>query len=65
LHSGAAASRENVIGNITHRTAGRAGGVDVLTSPVLRQFLVQFLKSIDRDTRPFLNVVPPADVCGP
>jgi hypothetical protein len=31
----------------------------------LRRFLVQFLKSIDRDTPPILNVNPPVDACGP
>ena len=52
--------------NVEHRTAGRADHLDVLTSPLLRRFLVQFLRSIDRDTPPILNVSPPpATVCGP
>jgi YVTN family beta-propeller protein len=65
LHSGAAASLDDVLKNVTHRTAGRADGVDFLGSPLLRRFLVQFLKSIDRGTQPILNVDPPAGVCGP
>ena len=65
LHSGAAASLDDVVGNVTHRTAGRADHADILTSPLLRRFLVQFLKSIDRDTPPILNVTPPAEGCGP
>ena len=66
LHSGAAASLEEVLKNVTHRTAGRADGEDFLTSPALQRFLVQFLKSIDRDTRPIESVSPPpAGVCGP
>jgi len=65
LHSGAAASLDDVLKNVTHRTAGRADGVDFLGSPLLRRFLVQFLKSIDRGTQPILNVNPPAGVCGP
>jgi YVTN family beta-propeller protein len=64
LHSGAAASLDDVLGNMTHRTAGRADHADLLGSPLLRRFLVQFLKSIDRDTQPILNVNPPTDVCG-
>jgi len=65
LHSGSAASLDDVLKNVTHRTAGRADQVDFLGSPLLRRFLVQFLKSIDRDTQPILNVTPPAGVCGP
>jgi YVTN family beta-propeller protein len=64
LHSGAAASLDDVVGNVTHRTAGRADHADLLGSPLLRRFLVQFLKSIDRDSQPILNVNPPTDVCG-
>ena len=65
LHSGAAASLDDVVANRMHRTAGRADHVDILNSPLLRRFLVQFLKSIDRDTAPILNVNPPVDACGP
>jgi YVTN family beta-propeller protein len=65
LHGGAAASLDDVVGNVTHRTAGRSDHLDVLNVPLFRRLLVQFLKSIDRDTPPFLNVAPPADVCGP
>jgi YVTN family beta-propeller protein len=65
LHSGAAATLDDVLGNVTHRTAGRADHADFLSVPAFRRFLVQFLKSIDRDTPPILNVSPPMDACGP
>ena len=65
LHSGAAASLDDVLANVTHRTAGRADRADFLGVPAFRRFLVQFLRSIDRDTRPVLDVNPPLDVCGP
>jgi mono/diheme cytochrome c family protein len=65
LHSGAAATLDDVLRNVTHRTAGRADHADLLTIPIFRRFLVQFLKSIDRDTPPFTSPVPPVDVCGP
>ena len=65
LHSGAAASLDEVLGNVTHRTAGRADHRDILDVPLFRRFLVQFLKSIDRDTPPILDVNPPVDACGP
>src|SRR5262245_31467140 len=65
LHSGAAASLDDVLRNATHRTAGRADHLDILGIPLFRQFVVQFLKSIDRDTPPILNVTPPVEVCGP
>jgi YVTN family beta-propeller protein len=65
LHSGAAASLDDVLANVTHRTAGRADHVDLLGSPLARLFVVQFLKSIDRDTPPILTGTRPADACGP
>jgi hypothetical protein len=65
LHSGAAATLDDVLGNVTHRTAGRADHGDFLGVPAFRRFLVQVLKSIDRDTPPILNVSPPMDACGP
>jgi mono/diheme cytochrome c family protein len=65
LHSGAAASLDDVLLNVTHRTAGRADHLDILNVPLFRRFLVQFLRSIDRDTPPILNVNPPIDACGP
>ncbi|HEX2457468.1 MAG TPA: beta-propeller fold lactonase family protein [Vicinamibacterales bacterium] len=65
LHSGAAASLDDVLGNVTHRTAGRADHLDFLGVPLFRRLLVQFLSSIDRDTPPILNVTPPLDACGP
>jgi len=64
LHSGAAASLDDVLRNVTHRTAGRADHVDLLGSALTRRFLVQFLRSIDRNTEPILNVTPPANTCG-
>jgi YVTN family beta-propeller protein len=65
LHSGAAPTLDAVLENVTHRSIGRADGQDTLTDPQDRQTLVAFLKSIDRDTEPFLNVTPPVDACGP
>jgi YVTN family beta-propeller protein len=65
LHSGAAATLDAVLENVTHRRVGRADGLDTLTDSQDRQALVQFLKSIDRDTEPFLNVNPPLAACGP
>jgi YVTN family beta-propeller protein len=65
LHSGAAASLDDVVANVTHRTAGRPDHLDLLDVPLFRRLLVQFVKSIDRDTPPILNVSPPVDACGP
>ena len=65
LHSGAAASLDDVLANVTHRTAGRADHQDFLDVPLFRRLLTQFVKSIDRDTEPLLNVTPPLDACGP
>jgi hypothetical protein len=46
--------------NVIHRTAG-TGGVDVLSNPAERAQLVQFLLSIDPQTRPFAQTpLPPA-----
>jgi YVTN family beta-propeller protein len=52
LHNGSAASLDQVLQNVNHRTAG-TGGVDVLSSAADRARLVKFLLSIDRRTRPF------------
>jgi mono/diheme cytochrome c family protein len=65
LHSGAAATLDDVLANVTHRTAGRADHQDLLGVPLFRRLLVQFLTSIDRSTEPFTNVSPPLDACGP
>src|SRR5262245_17234344 len=64
LHSGAAPTLAAVLENVTHRTAGRADHLDVLADAQDRQAVVRFLKSIDRDTTPFLNITPPAGACG-
>jgi YVTN family beta-propeller protein len=64
LHSGAAPTLEDVLNNVTHRTAGRPDHADILSVPLFRRLVVQFLRSIDRNTDPFLNVTPPVDVCG-
>jgi hypothetical protein len=64
FHSGAAPTLDAVLENVAHRSAG-SGGVDTLTDANDRKAVVCFLKSIDRDTDPFLNVSPPANVCGP
>ena len=65
LHGGAAASLDDVLKNVTHRTAGRPDQLDVLDVPLLRRLVAQFVKSIDRDTPPILSVNPPIDACGP
>jgi hypothetical protein len=64
LHSGAAATLGAVLENVTHRTAGRMDGLDVLTRAQDRRRLARFLASIDRDTKPFSTVTPPAAACG-
>ncbi len=64
LHSGAAPTFDAVLANETHRRAGRADKLDILQLEVLRGFVAQFLSSIDCGTVPFLNPVPPEDVCG-
>jgi YVTN family beta-propeller protein len=64
LHSGTAPTLDAVLENVTHRSAG-SGGVDMLASRADRREVVRFLKSIDRDTAPFLNVSPPTGICGP
>jgi len=53
-----------VLENVTHRSAG-SGGVDTLTNVNDRNAVVQFLKSIDRDTDAFPQGTPPAGICGP
>jgi hypothetical protein len=65
LHSGAAPTLRAVLDNVTHRTAGRADGLDTLTDARDRKLLANFLSSIDRDTKPFLDVTPPLNACGP
>jgi len=52
LHSGAAQTLDEVLNNVTHRSAG-TGGVDTLSNPTDRQAVVQFLKSIDETTPTF------------
>ena len=52
LHSGSGQTLEDVLENVTHRSAG-TGGVDTLSSPSDRQALVRFLKSIDAQTPVF------------
>ena len=52
LHSGSAPTLEEVLDNVTHRSAG-TGGVDTLTNAKDREDLVRFLKSIDAKTQPF------------
>ena len=65
FHSGAAPTLEAVLENKTHRRAGQPGGFDLLDIGLFRSLLVDFVESIDRDTVPFLNPVPPAGFCGP
>ncbi len=52
LHSGAALTLDEVLNNVTHRSAG-AAGVDTLSNSTDRQALVGFLESIDEQTPPF------------
>jgi YVTN family beta-propeller protein len=49
FHSGGAPTLDDVLANVTHRSAG-TGGVDTLTSAADRAKLVKFLKVIDAKT---------------
>ena len=51
LHNGSANSLDQVLANVTHRSAG-TGGVDTLASAADRAKLVRFLLSIDAATVP-------------
>ncbi|MGJ5819544.1 beta-propeller fold lactonase family protein [Paludibaculum fermentans] len=51
LHNGAAKSLDEVLNNVTHRSAGTSG-VDVLSSPADRSKIVDFLKTIDALSTP-------------
>ncbi len=51
LHNGAAKSLDEVLNNVTHRSAG-TGGVDTLSNAADRGKVVQFLQSIDAVTTP-------------
>ena len=51
LHNGAATSLDDVLNNVTHRSAG-TGGVDTLTNASDRAAIVRFLLSIDAATTP-------------
>jgi hypothetical protein len=51
FHGGAANSLDQVLTNVTHRSAG-TGGVDTLTNPADRAIVVKFLQSIDAATTP-------------
>ena len=50
-HNGAATSLDQVLNNVTHRSAGTAG-VDTLSNPTDRARIARFLQSIDRSTLP-------------
>lgn len=52
LHNGAAPTFENILENVTHRSAG-TNGTDTLADARDRAALVTFLKSIDSTTPPF------------
>ena len=52
LHDGSAQTLDEVLANVTHRSAG-TGGVDTLTSRDDRRDLIEFLKSIDAETPSF------------
>ncbi len=51
LHNGAALTFDQVLNNVTHRSAGTAG-VDILTNPADRAKIATFLRSIDSATAP-------------
>ena len=51
LHNGSALTLDQVMENVTHRSAG-SGGVDPLSSASDRRKLVKFLESIDASTDP-------------
>jgi YVTN family beta-propeller protein len=51
LHNGIATSLDQVMNNVTHRSAG-TGGVDTLSNPADRAKVVRFLLSIDAATVP-------------
>ena len=51
LHSGAALTFDEVLLNVTHRSAG-TGGVDTLTNASDRAKVATFLRSIDLATAP-------------
>lgn len=51
FHNGAASSLDQVMENVTHRSAG-TGGVDTLTNAADRSKLVKFMQSIDSATPP-------------
>jgi hypothetical protein len=51
FHNGSAVSLDEVLNNVTHRSAG-TGGVDILTSAADRASVVQFLLSIDATSAP-------------
>src|SRR5262249_13487524 len=52
FHSGAAPRLDDVLDNVTHRSAGTSG-VDTLASAADRAKLVKFLRSIDAKTLTF------------
>src|SRR5262249_13081543 len=52
FHSGGAPTLDDVLNNVTHRSAG-TGGVDTLASAADRAKVVKFLKSIDAKTPTF------------
>ncbi len=52
LHNGAAQTLDDVLANVTHRSAG-TGGTDTLGDPADRHALVRFLASIDGTTPTF------------
>jgi hypothetical protein len=51
LHNGSQSSLAGVLDNVQHRSAG-TGGVDTLSNPNDRSFVVRFIQSIDAATTP-------------
>ena len=64
LHNGSASTLLDVLGNVTHRSAG-TGGVDVLSNLADRRNLARFLESIDASTEPFPIGTPAAPAVNP
>ena len=53
FHNGVAGSLDEVLDNVTHRSAG-TGGVDTLSDAADRAKIVRFILSIDSATPPVL-----------
>jgi CxxC motif-containing protein (DUF1111 family) len=52
FHNGSADTLDQVMANVTHRSAGNASGEDKLTDTTKRAQLIKFIQSIDQFTPP-------------